>query len=123
MINMLHIFKDKDYFVFAANRVTGAKKQDRSLGEALEDEFVKSVGKTKIKTLIDNRNFLDGDIISKFQRNYGIDILIPLKKNMDASVDAKGLAKLSKAPWIKVDSKTSCYMAKKIRSWQGQALI
>lgn len=119
MINLLHISKDKDYFVFAANRVTGAKSHDRPLGQALVDEFVASVGKGKIKILICDRAFLDGEMISKFKRCYGIDILIPLKKNMDAGLDAAGLSKLSKAPWVKVDDKTSCYMAKKIRSWKG----
>lgn len=118
MINLLHISKEKDYFVFAANRLAAAKKNDKILGEALVDEFIKSVGKTKIKTLICDRAFLDGQMISRFKRDYSIDMLIPLKKNMDAGLDAKGLAKLSKVPWIKVDDKTSCYMAKKIRSWQ-----
>jgi hypothetical protein len=119
MINLLHISKDKDYFVFMANRVTGAKSHDKPLGEDLVDEFVASVGKGKIKTLICDRAFLDGEMISRFKIDYGIDMLVPLKKNMDAGLDAAGLSKLSKVSWIKVDNKTSCYMAKKIRSWQG----
>ena len=47
-------------------------------------------------------------------------MLIPYKKNMDAGLDAKGLAKLEKGHhWKKVDESTSCYMAKKIRSYEG----
>jgi len=119
MINLLHISRDKDYFVFAANRIVGSKSHDRPMGEDLVDEFVGNVGKKKIKTLICDRAFLDGKMISKFKSCYGIDVLIPLKKNMDAFCDAKGLSRLDKAPWIKVDDVTSCYMAKKIRSYQG----
>lgn len=101
MVNLLHISKDKDYFVFAANRVVGAKAHDKPIGEDLVDEFVGSVGKGKIKTLILDRTFLDGKMISRFKKSYGVDTLIPLKKNMDAALDAKGLARLDKAPWKK----------------------
>ena len=77
------------------------------------------MGKGKIKKLIADRAFLDGPMISCFKTKYGIDMLIPLKKNMDAFKDAKGLARLKDKPWKDVDENTSCYMAKKIRSYQG----
>jgi len=38
---------------------------------------------------------------------------------MDAGLDAKGLVKLEKMPWKKVDKNISCYLAKKIRSYEG----
>jgi len=46
-------------------------------------------------------------------------MLIPIKKNMDVGLYAKGLLKLEDKPWIKVDDTTSCYMVKKIRSYEG----
>ena len=49
-------------------------------------------------------------------------MLIPLKKNMDAFKDAKGLARLKDKPWKDVDENASCYMAKKIKSYQGCCL-
>jgi len=57
------------------------------------------MGKGKIKTLIADRTFLDGPMISCFKDKYGIDMLIPLKKNMDAYLNAKGLLKLEDKPW------------------------
>lgn len=78
-----------------------------------------SVGKGKIKKLILDRAFLDGDMISTFKVKYGIDTLIPLKKNMDAYLDAKGLVRLESKSWKEVDETTSCYMTKKIKSYQG----
>lgn len=119
MVNLLHISKDKDYFIFCANSIVGGKSHDKPVGEALVDEYVKNVGKGKIKLLIMDRAFLSAAMISRFKAEYGIDTLMPLKKNMDAEADAKGLLKLETAPWKKVDDNTYCYMAKKIRSYKG----
>lgn len=58
-------------------------------------------------------------MISTFKIKHSIDTLIPLKKNMDAYLDAKGLSRLKDRPWKKVDETTSCYMAKKIKSYEG----
>jgi len=66
-----------------------------------------------------DRAFLDAAMISRFKTDYGIDTLIPLKKNMDAAADAKGLSRMSDVSWKKVDEATYCYMAKKIRSYEG----
>ena len=49
------------------------------------------VGKNKIKVLIMDRGFLDGVMIAYFKNEYGIDTLIPLKKNMNACLDAASL--------------------------------
>lgn len=119
MVNLLHISKAKDYFIFLGTKVEGGRASDKSMGEKLVDGFVANMGKTKIKTLIADRAFLDGETISTFKTKYGIDMLIPLKKNMDAYLDAKGLLKLEDKPWKDVDKDTSCYMAKKIRSYRG----
>jgi hypothetical protein len=119
MVNLLHISEAKDYFIFLGTKVAGGRAHDKPLGEKLVDDFVANMGKGKIKTLIADRAFLDGEMISCFKKKYGIDMLIPLKKNMDACLDAKGLLKLEDKPWKDVDEATSCYMAKKIRSYQG----
>ncbi len=57
-------------------------------------------------------------MIAAFKDNYGIDALIPLKKNMAAYLDAKGL-RLEDKPCKRVDKRTFCYMAKKITSYDG----
>ena len=41
---------------------------------------------------------------------------------MDAATDEKGLLRLSNVSWKKVDEATYCYMAKKIRSYEGVPL-
>ncbi len=122
MVNLLHISKEADYFIFCANRVVGSKSHDKPAGEDLVDEYVKNVGKDKIKLLIMDRAFLSAAMISRFKSDYGIDTLIPLKKNMDAAADAEGLLRLSNVGWKKVDEATYCYMAKKIRSYEGVSI-
>jgi len=117
MVNLLHLSKDKNYFIFMGTRVVGGKAHDKELGRQLVDNFVAEVGKNKIKILIMDRGFLDGTMIAYFKNEYGIDCLIPLKKNMDAYLDASGLARLDDKPWKEVDEDTLCYMAKKITSW------
>jgi hypothetical protein len=44
-----------------------------------------------MKRLILDRGFLDGEQMGRCKKDYGIDILIPLKKNMDVYQDALGL--------------------------------
>jgi hypothetical protein len=119
MVNLLHISEAKDYFIFLGTKVAGGRVHDKLLGEKLVDDFVANIGKGKIKKLIADRGFLDGLMISCFKTKYGIDMLIPLKKNMDAYLDAKGLARLESKPWQDVDKTTSCYVAKKIKSYDN----
>ena len=119
MVNLLHLSRDKNYFTFMGTKIAGGRVHDKILGKKLVDDFVKKVGKGKIKLLIADRGFLDGEMIATFKNNYGIDILIPLKKNMSAHLDAKGLSRLEDKPWKRVDKHTTCYMAKRISSYEG----
>ena len=116
MVNLLHLSKDKNYFIFLGTKIVGGKAHDKELGRQLVDNFVGQVGKNKIKILIMDKGFLDGAMITDFKNNYAIDTLIPLKKNMNAYLDAKGLERLADKPWEIADENTTCYMAKKITS-------
>jgi len=117
MVNLLHISSGKDYFVFMGTKVVGGREHDKNLGKELVDNFAEQVGEGKIKLLIADRGFLDGAMIADFKNNYSIDCLIPLKKNMNAHHDAKGLERLESKPWERVDENTTCYMAKRVTSW------
>ena len=99
MVNLLHLSKDKDYFIFLGTKVTGGKAHDKALGRQLIDNFVAEVGKGKIKILIMDRGFLDGEMIAYFKNEYSIDTLIPLKKNMNAYLDAASLERIESKPW------------------------
>ena len=54
-------------------------------------EFVEVVGKGVMKRLILDRGFPDGKAISTCKKEYDIDILIPVRLNMDIYEDAMAL--------------------------------
>jgi hypothetical protein len=58
----------------------------------LVKRFVAAVGPGVMKRLILDRGFIDGVMISHFKQILGIDVLIPIKKNMDLWEDAWALA-------------------------------
>jgi hypothetical protein len=64
------------------------------------DQFVSEIGKGVIKLLIMDREFIDGVMITRFKKNYGIDCLVPLKSNMHALLDALGISKIERVKWL-----------------------
>jgi len=63
----------------------------------LVEHFVHTIGKGVIKWLILDRGFIDGERISRCKREWDIDVVIPMKKNMDIWADAWALAE--QEPW------------------------
>jgi hypothetical protein len=53
-----------------------------------------------MKRLILDRGFLDGEAISKCNEHYGIEILIPIRRNMDLYADAMALFQSSDVEWV-----------------------
>jgi len=58
----------------------------------LVEQFVKTAGTGVIKWLILDRGFIDGQQLSRCKQDWGIEIVIPIKKNMDIWTDAWALA-------------------------------
>jgi hypothetical protein len=63
----------------------------------LLEGFVRTVGRGVIRKLLLDRAFLDGERISHWKRDLGLDVVIPIKKNMDLWTDAWALGKTE--PW------------------------
>jgi len=55
---------------------------------------VQTVGRGVLRRLILDRGFLDGAALGRCRTEWGIDVLIPLRKNMDLAADARGLLRL-----------------------------
>ena len=66
----------------------------------LVEQFVRKVGKGVIKWLILDRGFIDGERISRCKKQWDIDVVIPMKKNMDIWADAWALAQGQ--PWTRL---------------------
>ena len=62
---------------------------------------METVGKGVMKRLILDRGFLDGEAVSICKKEYGIDFLIPIRRNMDIYEDAMALLRLPEVDWVR----------------------
>ncbi len=63
----------------------------------LLEGFVGTVGVGVVKKLLLDRGFIDGERISHWKRDLDVDVIIPIKKNMDLWADAWALGQTE--PW------------------------
>jgi hypothetical protein len=100
MVTLLHTNAFLDFFLFVAVRVVPGNDHECPVLYGLVEEFVQTVGKGVMKRLILDRGFLDGKAISQCKERYGIDVLIPVRRNMDIYADAAALFQDSKVKWV-----------------------
>jgi len=100
MVTLLHTNRRRDFFLFVAVEVISGKDHECPVLYGLVKQFVERVGPGVIKRLLLDRGFLDGAAISLCKKKYGIDILIPLRRNMDLYVDALALFQESEVDWV-----------------------
>jgi hypothetical protein len=60
---------------------------------------VKAVDRGWMKVLMVDRGLIDGANIGRLKRDYQVDTVVPLKKNMNAYQDMLGLTRLKDFPW------------------------
>ena len=99
MVTLLHTNRAMDYFLFVAVKVVSGKDHECPVLYDLVGRFVEAVGKGVMKRLILDRAFLDGEAISTCKKDYGIDILIPVRRNMDIYEDAMALFRQPEVRW------------------------
>jgi len=100
MVTLLHTNRALDFFLFVAVKVVSGKDHESPVLYALVKQFVETVGKGVIKRLILDRGFLDGRAISVCKKKYDMDILIPIRQNMDLYVDAMALFQDPDLQWV-----------------------
>lgn len=98
LVTLLHLRGTQPCYVYAAVAVVSGKDHELPVLDRLIERFVGDVGRGVIKKLLLDRGFLDGERISHWKRDLGIDVVIPIKKNMDLWTDAWSLA--ATEPWI-----------------------
>ncbi len=96
MVSLVHTNRSGDYFLYAGLAVVAGNKHEGPVLWGLVDGFVEAVGSGVMKRLILDRGFIDGEQIGRCKQKHGIDILIPLKKNMDLYQDVLGLVREKK---------------------------
>jgi len=102
MVTLLHTNRSLDFFLFAAVKVLSGKDNESPVLFDLVRQFVEAVGKGVMKRLILDRGFLDGKAISTCKKDYDIDILIPIRHNMDIYEDAMSLFRMPDVEWVSV---------------------
>jgi hypothetical protein len=89
-VSLLHL-RDQAHVYAGAALLPGNAHEVGPLFQLVEG-FVGKVGQGVIKWLVLDRGFIDGEWISRCKEQWGIDVIIPLKKNMDLWADAWALA-------------------------------
>ena len=79
-------------FVYAAVALVPGNTHENAVLWQLVDQFVQRVGPGVMKWLILDRGFIDGQAISRCKTEHQVDVVIPIKKNMDLWTDAWALA-------------------------------
>jgi len=103
MVSLLHINRKGDYFLYAGVKVIPGKDHEGPIFYQMIEEFIEYHGKGIIKKILLDRGFLDGPHIGRCKQEWGIDILMPVKRNMDIYKDMQGLAEageLDFKPWV-----------------------
>jgi hypothetical protein len=97
MVTLLHLRGAQPCYVYAGVVLVNGKSHELPVMDQMLEDFVAAVGPGVIKTLLLDRAFLDGERISRWKRDWGITVIIPIKKNMDLWTDACGLS--ATQPW------------------------
>ena len=100
MVSLLHTNRTMEFFFFVALKVLPGNAHESPVLYELVRQFVETVGKGVMKRLILDRGFLDGTSISTCKKDYDIDVLIPVRRNMDIYQDAMALFQLPDIAWI-----------------------
>ena len=91
LVTLLHLRGSQPCYVYAAVALVRGNTHELPVFGELIEGFVRTVGRGVVKKLLLDRAFLDGERISHWKRDLGLDVIVPLKKNMDLWTDAWAL--------------------------------
>jgi hypothetical protein len=95
LVSLLHLRGDS--YVYAGLALVPGNAHECPVLYQLVEQFVKNVGPGVIKLLILDRGFIDGKNLTRCKQEWGIDVLLPMKKRMDIWEDAWALGQ--RCPW------------------------
>jgi Transposase DDE domain len=92
LITLIHTNRAGEFFLYTGVKITSGQDHECPLLYQLVEQFVAWQGRGIIKRLILDRGFLDGPSLGRCKQQWGIDVLIPARRNMDIYQDVVGLA-------------------------------
>jgi len=99
MVTLLHTNRQLEFFLFVGVRIISGKAHESPVLYEMVRHCVRTTGKGVFKRLILDRGFIDGESIGAVKQDLGIDVLIPIRRNMDVYDDAMGLFKERSVKW------------------------
>jgi hypothetical protein len=99
LVTVLHTAATADRLVFDAVRLISRTDHECPVLYAMVGDVLAAVGGGVMKRLIVDRGFLDGAAISRCKEDHGIDVLIPVRRNMDFYTDAMALFGQADVEW------------------------
>jgi hypothetical protein len=102
---LLNVGVEQDLFHVAGYELGPGNEDELVQAEKLIPAFCKKFPGA-IKLLIMDRGYIDSDFIHKLKRDYKIDVLIPLRKNMAAYTDSVAIAKMQNQ-WETIELQTN----------------
>jgi Transposase DDE domain len=91
---LLHCDAAGERFLVAGVRVLKANEAEATTLWPMLDTFLATVGKDVMKVLLLDRAFVNGQQIGRLKRDHGIDVVIPIRSDMNLQDDVRGLMKL-----------------------------
>jgi hypothetical protein len=92
LVTLLHTNAQAEFFLYAGLVVISGQDHECPRLYRLVEEFVRYHGRGVMKRLILDRGFLDGAQMGRCKQEWGIDVLIPVRQNMEIYQDVVGLA-------------------------------
>jgi hypothetical protein len=92
LVSLIHTNRTGEFFLDAAMKLTSGKNHECPILYSLVEQFVGFPGRGVMKRLILDRGFIDGPCMGRCKTEWGLDVLIPARTNMDIYTDAVSLA-------------------------------
>lgn len=99
MVSIIHTNRNQEYFLCVGMKLLPGRASESPALYELVRGFVQAVGRGVMRTLILDRGFIDGAKIAECKQQHKVDVIIPLRKNMDLYQDVVGLARGRDFAW------------------------
>jgi len=99
LVSLMHVLPGDRGHIYAGAYLAGGSADEVRTARRLVRNFTQAAGKGVIKLLIVDRGFIDGSFVTEMKRKYRIDLLIPLRSNMQALEEALRLIEHSGSRW------------------------
>jgi hypothetical protein len=96
--SLLHVIGAGAGFLYRGVQVSPGTASALTVGETLVDVARQVPGRGALRLLLCDREFCDGATITRWKRQR-IDVIVPLKAEMDISTDALALSRLPETRW------------------------